>query len=321
METPNSKYPKLDLAPGFNSLRMKPMSTAVAEAERDILERSSGVQFAFKTRLPKLNTALGGGLQVGNMYYFCGASGSGKSLFRNQIESDICDSNLNGNYPKPFLILNFVFEMSAADEAIRSFSSNTGLSYGEIMSSEKPFDDFHNQRHHLISISNRPVFFVETSGNRRQILATIHNVHLRFPDHELIIMLDHSLLTEFLDEKDEIALLAALAKDFVRVRKNYPCMIIVLGQLNDKLEQWQRLNSAALHYPTKTDIHGGKQMYWAMDYVLILHRPEELGIVSYGKQAIPTTDLLAAHLIKARKGRVGLIRLKANFAQGRIEQA
>lgn len=319
METPNSKYPLKNLADGFNALRVKPMSTAVAEAERDILERSNGTQFALKTSLPKVNTALGGGFQIGNIYYLVGASGGGKSLLRNQIESDFC-SPLNAAYPRPFLILNFVFEMSAADEVIRSFSSNTGLSYGEIMSSEKPFDDFHNQRHHLLSIANRHVFFVETSGNRRQILATIHQVHLQFPDHELVIMLDHSLLVEFLDEKDEVALLAALAKDFVRVRKNYPCMIILLGQMNDRIENPLRIMNSSLHFPTKGDIHGSKQVYWAMDYVLMIHRPEELGIQLYGKEKIDTRGLIALHLVKARKGKVGFTRLKANFAKGRIEQ-
>jgi replicative DNA helicase len=315
-----SKYPAINLAEGFQPLKVKGISQAVIDAENDIAERLSGVQFALKTRLPKLNKALGGGFQTGNIYYIAGSSGAGKSTFRNQIETDFCDPNLNGAYPHKFVVLNFTFEMSAADEVIRSFSTSTGFSYGEIMSAEKPFTQFGQYRGKLLEIANRPVFFVETSGHRMQIAATIHHVHTMYPDHELVIMFDHTLLAEFLDEKDEIELLAKLAKLFIKVRKNYPCMIIMLGQMNDKIEHPIRIQNAGLHYPTKTDIHGSKQLYWACDYVGVLHRPEELSIDKYGKNGYATQGLLAFHLIKARKGIVGLLRLKAGFAKGTITE-
>jgi hypothetical protein len=105
---------------------------------------------------------------------------------------------------------------------------------------------------------------------------------------------------------------------FIKVRKNYRCCIIMLGQLNDKIENPLRIQNNGMHYPTKTDIHGSKQLYWACDYVLILHRPEELNITSYGRYNYPTTDLLACHVVKARKGIPGLVRLRAQLSKGTI---
>ncbi len=143
-------------------------------------------------------------------------------------------------------------------------------------------------------------------------------MHQKFPDHKLVIQMDHSLLAETLDEKDEIELLAKLSKDAIKWKKNYDCLILFLGQTNDKMENPFRIQTANLHYPTKTDIHGSKQLYWAMDYVGVLNRPELLGIEKYGKQSYDTKDLVAYHQIKARNGELGIVRFRQQFDKGKM---
>jgi hypothetical protein len=122
---------------------------------------------------------------------------------------------------------------------------------------------------------------------------------------------------EYLDEKGEVELVTQVARLALYFKKEYGAMVIMLGQLNDKIEQNERINNPAFHYPRKTDLHGSKSVYMISDTVIIIMRPERLGIDYYGKRQFPTTDLIALHVIKSRlNGTEGLIRMKQDFEHG-----
>jgi hypothetical protein len=65
---------------------------------------------------------------------------------------------------------------------------------------------------------------------------------------------------EYLDEKSEVELINQISRTALIMKKKYGAMIILLGQLNDKIEQPERLKTPQLQYPKKTDIHGGKSV-------------------------------------------------------------
>ncbi len=308
--------------PGFAPLPVLAVDQAVTVAHDQMRERASGVVFALKCRLPALDKLLMGGHQFDNFYVYAGASGSGKSNFLTLLEQDFCDSTLNFGYPKPFKILHFTFEMSAADEVVRMVSSKTKLSYGTLMSAEQPLNAHGEHAAHeaLKVINGMPLFYVETSGNYRQIEATVDAVAQKFPDHQLIVTLDHTLLPEYLNEKDEVELTSKIARTGLRIRKKHQAMVIFLSQLNDKIENPIRIQTPAMHYPSKTDLHSSKAIYQNADVVGILHRPEMLNITTYGQKQFPTKDLIAFHGLKVRKGAPGMVRLRAKFAEGTIEQ-
>jgi len=53
------------------------------------------------------------------------------------------------------------------------------------------------------------------------------------------------------------------------------------------------------------------------DNVIIVHRPERLGIQAYGSNHFPTKDLFALHILKSRfQGMEGLIRFRQDFNKG-----
>jgi hypothetical protein len=106
----------------------------------------------------------------------------------------------------------------------------------------------------------------------------------------------------------------------IDVRKEFKSLNILVSQLNDKIEDPKRIANKALHFPTKTDVHGSKQMYWACDYVWVIHRPESLNIEKYGRNMYLTNGLIAMHLIKSRKGVPGLVRLREKLSEGQILQ-
>ena len=124
---------------------------------------------------------------------------------------------------------------------------------------------------------------------------------------------------EYLDEISEVDLINKMSRLSLVLKKKYRAMVILLGQLNDKLEQPDRIKLPQLQYPKKTDLHGGKSVYMISDSVVVVHRPELLHITNYGMKHFPTKDLVAWHILKSRlNGTEGLIRMKQDFAHGTL---
>lgn len=306
---------------GFNSLPVVGTRDAIHRTKIEIDQSRSGTQMTLKTSLDKLNSSLMGGFRMNNIYGIVGASGSGKSYLLNQIRNDFVDPNLNGSYHKPIKILNFCLEMPLEDELIRTVSGKTGLSYGDLISSEKLLEDHEFQRvsNVLDTLDHPDMFFVETSGNRMQVYNTIVDFANANPGNQIIITYDHTLLTDEYDEKTEMEVIAKLSKMFMKLKKSsIDILVILLLQMNDKIEDVIRVQNKHLQYPTKKDIHGSKQVFWACDYIGILHRPELLNIKTYGMKGWDTENLIAWHIVKSRKGRTGMSRFKAEFEIGRI---
>jgi hypothetical protein len=74
---------------------------------------------------------------------------------------------------------------------------------------------------------------------------------------------------EYLDEMNEVDLINRISRLALVFKKKYNAMVIMLGQLNDKIEQSDRINVPQLHYPKKTDLHGGKSVYMIADRPVI----------------------------------------------------
>jgi hypothetical protein len=203
-------------------------------------------------------------------------------------------------------------------------SSKLGVSYSTIVSSyQKITREFYRKIKEQTSkqLQNDKIFYVETTGNKERMKATVAQFHEQYPDDKLIITLDHSLLVEYLDEKSEVELVSEVAKMALFFKKEYGAMVIMLGQLNDKIEQPERINNPLFHFPKKTDLHGSKAIYMITDTLMVIMRPEANGIEYYGKRKWPTEDLIAIHVIKSRlNGTEGVIRLKQDFAHGTLHE-
>jgi hypothetical protein len=319
-----------------NLLKIKTSSEAVEEAKLAIAEGRTGEQLALLSRHSKIKKALLGGWRFGNNYAICGASGSGKSYYLNMLYQDFFNPELNRDFNKPFKILHFCFEMAAYDEIIRAASGNLKTSYREILSIDQILPDaqYQNTLVYLDRFKENEIYYVESTGNYQQIENTILQFQGRFPQHSLVIGYDHTLLTDYLNERNEVELVTNLSKMAVRVRKKINCMNLEICQLNADIENDERIINPVHHYPKKRDIHGAKAVYRDADYVIVLHAPEMLGIERYGKTiydknvfpdgddkiGYPAKDLIMWHLLKARKGKPGLIRLKNKLNIGDIIQ-
>ncbi len=310
-----------------NILKTTHIGEATALAAKEIQENKGyaekGIQRTLKCRFPKLNKILLGGWSFNSNYVICGGSGSGTSYMTNLLYQDFCDPITNKNYPHDIVILHFNFEMSSADETIRSVSTLTAHEYRKILSIDKAITA---EEHTAINASldklkDKPIFYVEEVGNVEQIYNTIMEFASKYPNKKLVVGLDHTLLTNYQGEASEVALVSKLCRMFIDVRKRLQNMNILISQLNTEIEKPERIGNPSLHYPLKRDIHGSKFIYQTADFLMVMHAPELLGITAYGKKRWGTDKLIALHFLKGRKVEAGMvIRLKNELHRGVISQ-
>lgn len=302
-------------------LPIKSSKQASEEAKKVIDEGRTGEQLGLKTRFKKLDKALLGGWRFNNQIILAGMSGGGKSFMLNMLRKDFANKELNKNFNKPFKQLHFSFEMSASDEVIRSASSDTKTSYGDLISAYSILNEFKYQDviAQLKLYEELNIDYVEVSGTINDISETIDDYQRKYPQHDLIISIDHTLLTDYNNEKDEVSLVTNLSKMMLGKRKRINSMNILVSQLNADIEETQRIMNSDLHYPKKKDLHGSKAVYRDCDICLVVHTPEKLGITSYGRAEYDTRDKVFNHILKDRKGGAsGVIEMLQDYANGNL---
>tara|TARA_R110000772_G_C13310328_1_gene440513 strand:- start:42162 stop:43181 length:1020 start_codon:yes stop_codon:yes gene_type:complete len=304
-------------------------TTAVKAAKKEILEEREGKQLGLKVRWETLNVANRKYFRFKQIYLLAGPSGHGKSYLLNEIINDFFDKqHINKNFAGNFIVLYFCYEMSAVDEVIRTLGSKMRTSYGKILSSQwnkekKEYEGLSEKElkeafETLDKISNRPLMYFETAGNLRQLEATVAAYSIRYPNSKIVVAIDHTLLSEKLTENTDIDLMANTGKTALRLKKQYGCMVLMLGQLNNAIEDYKRLANPTGQYPIKSDIYAQGQLFNACDSVMTILQPSMLKLTHYGKKKIPTKDLMHLQYLKARHGKIGSIWLENRLDEGMI---
>jgi replicative DNA helicase len=262
-----------------------------------------------------------GGIEPNVIYTIAGISGSGKSSFVNSLETDLFDENPKAN----IAILNFSFEMVSARQVGRKLSYRLKKTTKDLYSGDikNPLNDqdFSNVEQTIKEIKKYPIYYVDTPGTVAQIRQTIFN----FMNNEgkgkwVIIILDHTLLAKSNLGEDERIMLANLQRMFIEIKKYGLNTIIQLSQLNRNIESSDRISNHSMHYPMRKDIFGADSLFQASDYLLVIHRPEIIGIEAYGLEALPTKGLIYLHFLKNREGDIGIIPFINNLQYNRIDE-
>ena len=68
--------------------------------------------------------------------------------------------------------------------------------------------------------------------------------------------------------------------------------------MNRNIELFERINNPSLHYPQRSDLSSSDAVFQASDYVIIIHRPEILGILSYGYTNLSVKNMIFLHILK-----------------------
>lgn len=284
-------------------------------------ERRRGSTKSLETRWKKFNNQCMGGIEPNTIYTVAGVSGSGKSSFVNSLETDLFDLNPE----EDFVVLSFNFEMMASKQVGRKLSYKLEKTTQELYSGYTDFklNDaiYWNVLKEAKKIQNYPVYYVDTPGSVQQIRETIlqFSKETFVKDKWLIIILDHTLLTRNKTGANERETLSQLQYMFMEIKKYNRNTIIQLSQMNREIEANERISIPTLQFPIRRDIFGGDSVFQASDYLLVLHRPEILGITKYGPKNWDTKDLIYMHFLKVREGEPGIFVFKNNLKYNRID--
>lgn len=286
--------------------------------------RRKGIVKSLKTRWHKFNRQCMGGIEPNTIYTIAGISGSGKSSFVNSLETDLFDLNPDEN----FVVLSFNFEMLSSRQVGRKLSYRMKRTTSELYSADPEQntvtnDDLKQLHEYADKIKKYPIYYVDRPGNVEEMRYTIEHFQKATIQQGkwLIVILDHTLLTRGKTGEAERETLYSLQRLFMEVKKNGRTTIIQISQMNREIEMPERINNPSMHFPMRRDIFGGDSVFQASDYVIVLHRPETLGIEAYGTKREPVEDLIYMHFLKIREGEPKILRFFNNLKYNSIEEA
>jgi len=301
------------------SLTFKHISHAADDIVEYINGRRLGTIKSLKTRWKKFNDTCEGGISPNSLYTIAGISGSGKSSFVNSLESDLFDLNSNID----FVVLSFSFEMLSAKQVGRKISYKMKKTTSELYTVRSTLSDadFHKVEEEAKKIKNYPIFYVDTPGTVPEIRNTILKFMETYAkDKWLVVTFDHALLAKSEGVEKERETLVSLQRLFIEVKKIGKTSIIQVSQMNREIEEKERIINPSLQFPQRRDLSSSDALFQASDFVIVIHRPEILGIKSYGIHNWPVENMIYLHVIKNRDGEQKILSFKNNLAYNSIEE-
>lgn len=260
---------------------------------------------------PKFNDAFCDGLEWRTITVVGARPGTGKTLFMEQLVSDI----IKHNPDQDFRVLKFQMEMVDETSAIRKFGLITGADYNTLMSKngnlvdKKLFQkcvDYYKE-----SADSDVINVVYDVCTVNEMCATIHYECERHKKEDgtyrnILVTIDHSaLFKNDVGQKDKFDMLGALGEALTHMKKHYPVAFVVLSQLNRNIDDTKRQVEASYgNYVLDSDIYGSDALLQHADVVIGINKPSIRRIRKYGpeKFIIEYPDTLVFHFLKSRNG-------------------
>ena len=293
---------------------------AFSEALKYMNARQKGEEKSIYTPWPKFNDAATDGLEWNTLTVIGGRPGSGKTLIKDQIIRESFILNPNDD----FRVLEFQFEMVGRTSAIREFSSVTGKTYKELCSAGSILQSEILNKCLLYAKERvkNPVDIVSTPLTVNQIHEQIDMYMNLHKGKKTIITLDHTMLVKRAPyQNNSLDMLFELGEFFTQCKRNYPCLFIVLSQLNRNIDNPDRaIDGKYGNYILESDIFGSDAMLQHADMLIGINRPAKQKIRFYGpdRYIIEDDRTLVLHFLKARNGDARMSFFKAKFEKMQI---
>ena len=313
----------------FNGARaLKPVSErdALRKALLKMKARRSGELKSLKSSWPKFNDAFCDGLEWRTITVVGARPGTGKTLFMEQLISDIIEENKDHK----FRVLKFQFEMLDETNGIRKLSLNTASDYNTLMSKGEPVDkDLYLRcvQYYEETEKTDVIDVVYDPCTVDEMCATIHYYMEAHKDEQgnytnALVTIDHSALLKVgKGQKDKFEVLYALGEALTYMKKHYPVAFLVLSQLNRNIDNPDRSKDGDYgNYVLDSDLFGADALLQHADVVLGINKPAIRKIRFYGPERfiVSDEDLLAFHFLKSRNGTTRLSFFKLDRENMRI---
>jgi replicative DNA helicase len=316
----------------FNGARpLLPVSErdALRKAILKIKGRRKGDIKSLKSAWPKFNDAFCDGLEWRTITVVGARPGTGKTLFMEQLISDIIEHNPD----QEFRVLKFQFEMVDETNGVRKLSLKTGADYNTLMSKDRVLVDkaIYDKciEYYDKSENNDLINVVYDACTVDEMCATIHYEIEKYKKADgtytnILVAIDHSaLFRQSKGQKDKFEMLGGLGEALTMMKKKYPIAFIVLSQLNRNIDSPDRQRDGEYgNYILDSDIYGSDALLQHADVVLGINKPSLRKIRQYGpdRYIINDEDMLVFHFLKSRNGTTRMSFFKLDRTVMRIEE-
>lgn len=297
-------------------------AASFTEALTYMQKRQLGEEKSIYTPWPKFNDAVTDGLEWNTLTVIGGRPGSGKTLIKDQIVRESFILNPNDS----FRVLEFQFEMVGRTSALREFSAITGKTYKELCSAgTKISTDIIVKCHEYAKRKvKNPIDIVSVPLTVNQMRDQLDAYMTLYKGQKTIITLDHTILVKKAPyQKDRLDMLFELGEFFTESKRQYPCMFIVLSQLNRNIDNPDRaVDGKYGNYVLESDIFGSDAMLQHADTLIGINRPAKQKIRFYGpdRYIIEDDKTLVLHFLKARNGDTRMSFFKGHFDKMEIRE-
>jgi replicative DNA helicase len=316
----------------FNGARpLLPVSErdALRKAILKIKGRRKGEIKSLKSAWPKFNDAFCDGLEWRTITVVGARPGTGKTLFMEQLVSDIIEHNTD----QEFRVLKFQLEMVDETSGVRKLSLKTGADYNTLMSKDRVLVDK--------AIYDKCIEYYDKSENNDltnvvydactvdEMCATIHYEIEKYKKEDgtymnMLVAIDHSALFRLSKgQKDKFDMLGSLGEALTMMKKKYPVAFVVLSQLNRNIETPDRQRDGEYgNYVLDSDIYGSDALLQHADVVIGINKPSLKKIRQYGpdRYIVNDEDMLVFHFLKSRNGTTRMSFFKLDRTTMRIEE-
>lgn len=299
------------------------LKSSYTEAIQYMINRANGKEKSILTPWNKFNDAITDGLEWNTTTIIGGRPGSGKTLIKDQIIRESFELNPHTD----FGVLEFQFEMVGRTSALREFSAITGKTYKELCSAggvkitqsliNTCIEHAKKKVKYPINSIAQPLTINEM---REQVDLYMNKVKGR----KTIITLDHSILVKRSPyHKSEKEMLFDLGEFLTQTKREYPCMFIILSQLNRNIDNPERaIDGKYGNYILESDIFGSDALLQHADTLVGINRPAKQKIKYYGpdRYIIDDDRTLVFHFLKARNGDTRMSFFKALFEKMEVAE-
>lgn len=278
----------------------------ISEAVNKFKERRSlmmsGKELTLKTGFEHLNSITANGFYKNTINVIAAHSGVGKTSLTIQLALDIIENNSNVR------VLFFTLEMASENIISRIVSNKIKKTVLDVNTNK----ELEIEEDVLKDIEKLNIDFFEFGGNNNQLFDKIDSYVTKYPNDEILVIIDHSLLVEGASDGEKIAELSLMLNYCKKIYKN--TTYLILSQLNDAMLSPDRIFKKTLTYPVYTDLYFGRQLFQISDIVMVLNRPADYIETNskYGFLNLPlfysvtkgsasiTLPLIYVHVIKGR---------------------
>jgi replicative DNA helicase len=297
-------------------MRKKSAKQAAAENLDYVEKRMNGDITSLKTKFPKLDASLMGGIELDTIMCISALSGAGKSTLSKCVRDSITTLNTDQNF-KQYI---FNFEMLAHQQIARSVVTDSRMKLRDLYSVDEPLTDkqFEALKEYYDELGKRDVDFIDVPNTPKAIADSIiyyWENECKPTNKTMVYEIDHALLVkgrEGQSEKqrvDELMYLLVDVKKYIADNGGHS-VGIVLSQMNREIRSVDRVRNSDMHRPDTGCLFGASSIEQCSDYIMFSHIPAKLGLDLYTAHGLPTRyrldevtyQMVYFELVKQRSG-------------------